>query len=186
MDPATKSLIDKLGIRQSSKVSVINIVDRTYWQQLKGRTSDVHKQPVEESDFIFIQVNNKKEVEKLSKLKLFLKQTGALWIVHPRRSKVVTERDVLQAGLAAGLVDVKVVRFSDTHTAHKFVYRLKDRQPKSFGARGEIRTRMILSDHWVLSPACIPFHHPGFPNILAYEKTFFHSSFIDLPAMTDT
>ncbi|MFL6248779.1 MAG: hypothetical protein ACJ74H_22330 [Thermoanaerobaculia bacterium] len=33
----------------------------------------------------------------------------------------------IAAGKAAGLVDVKVVRFSDTHTAEKFVIPLKSR-----------------------------------------------------------
>ena len=31
------------------------------------------------------------------------------------------QADVLNAGKAAGLVDVKVVRFSETHTAEKLV-----------------------------------------------------------------
>jgi hypothetical protein len=35
--------------------------------------------------------------------------------------KTITEGDVMAAGKAAGLVDVKVVRFSETHTAEKFV-----------------------------------------------------------------
>ena len=34
---------------------------------------------------------------------------------------------VLRGGLAAGLVDVKVVRFSGTHTASKFVIRKAER-----------------------------------------------------------
>lgn len=46
---------------------------------------------------------------------------GALWLVTPRGVSAVTEADALAAGRAAGLTDVKVVRFSDTHTAHKFV-----------------------------------------------------------------
>ena len=35
--------------------------------------------------------------------------------------KEITEIAVLNAGRQAGLVDIKVARFSDTHTAHKFV-----------------------------------------------------------------
>jgi hypothetical protein len=33
----------------------------------------------------------------------------------------------MKAGKAAGLVDVKVARFSDTHTAEKFVIPVRDR-----------------------------------------------------------
>jgi hypothetical protein len=39
----------------------------------------------------------------------------------PKGSDAISERDVMTAGKAAGLVDVKVVRFSDTHTAEKYV-----------------------------------------------------------------
>ena len=44
-----------------------------------------------------------------------------LWIVYPKGRKEITERQVLDAGRAAGLVDVKVVSFSASHTALKFV-----------------------------------------------------------------
>jgi SLT domain-containing protein len=46
---------------------------------------------------------------------------GAMWIVYPRGSRAVTQNEVLAAGRALGLLDVKVIRFSDTHTALRFV-----------------------------------------------------------------
>ena len=54
-----------------------------------------------------------------------MRKDGALWVVRPKGAKTeVTEGATQQAGLEAGLVDVKVVSFSDTHTAEKFVFRL--------------------------------------------------------------
>ena len=47
--------------------------------------------------------------------------------VRRKGRKDLTEGDVRAAGKAAGLVDVKVVRFSDTHTAEKFVIPVADR-----------------------------------------------------------
>jgi len=44
-----------------------------------------------------------------------------LWVVYPKGRKEITEGDVLGAGRKAGLKDVKVVGFSLTHTALKFV-----------------------------------------------------------------
>ena len=52
-----------------------------------------------------------------------LSGAGALWIVYPKGKQDITELQVLDAGRAAGLVDVKVVSFSATHTALKFVAR---------------------------------------------------------------
>ena len=37
------------------------------------------------------------------------------------------DTDLIEAGLAAGLVDNKIASFSDTHGAMRFVFRLKDR-----------------------------------------------------------
>jgi hypothetical protein len=62
-------------------------------------------------------------------LKRSLKPDGALWIVRPKGRPEISESAVMQAGKAAGLVDVKVkvVRFSATHAAEKFVMSIKDR-----------------------------------------------------------
>ncbi len=51
----------------------------------------------------------------------------ALWIVYPKGQKCITENDVLSAGRKAGMKDVKVVGFSPTHTALKFVIPLSQR-----------------------------------------------------------
>ena len=47
--------------------------------------------------------------------------SGCLWVVSPRGTSAVTERNVMDSARAAGLVDVKVVRFSDTYTSAKLV-----------------------------------------------------------------
>ena len=46
---------------------------------------------------------------------------GAVWVVRPKGSPDITEAETMAAGKRAGLVDVKVVSFSETHTAEKFV-----------------------------------------------------------------
>jgi hypothetical protein len=56
-----------------------------------------------------------------------LKRNGAIRVVYPKGRKDITENDVRQAGLRAGLVDVKVARFSETHTALKFVIPVRRR-----------------------------------------------------------
>ncbi len=48
---------------------------------------------------------------------------GALWVVYPKGVRTVTENEVRRAGLALGIVDNKVARFSATHTALRFVAR---------------------------------------------------------------
>jgi hypothetical protein len=52
---------------------------------------------------------------------------GALWTIRPKGRKEISEAAVMAAGRAAGLVDVKVVSCSPTHTAEKFVIPLRKR-----------------------------------------------------------
>ena len=56
-----------------------------------------------------------------------MRGAAALWIVYPKGQKRITENDVLSAGRKVGLKDVKVVGFSATHTALKFVIPLSKR-----------------------------------------------------------
>jgi hypothetical protein len=56
---------------------------------------------------------------------------GALWIAWPKKSgplaSDVGENEVREVGLAAGLVDVKVIALDEAWSGLKFVRRLKDR-----------------------------------------------------------
>lgn len=61
--------------------------------------------------------------------------SGMTWVVWPKKSgalyagprRGISEDDVREAALAAGVVDVKVCAFDDAWSALKLVYRLKDR-----------------------------------------------------------
>ena len=66
-------------------------------------------------------------MRELPLLQRRLTKAGALWVIRPKGHPAISEDDVLQGGRAAGLVDVKVVRFSETHTAGKFVRRKAER-----------------------------------------------------------
>jgi hypothetical protein len=56
-----------------------------------------------------------------------MKGSAALWVVYPKGQKSITETDVIGAGRKVGLKDVKVVGFSTTHTALKFVFPVEKR-----------------------------------------------------------
>ncbi len=50
-----------------------------------------------------------------------LASAGAIWVVRPKGVATISEKDVMSEARAAGLVDVKVVKLSETHTAEKLV-----------------------------------------------------------------
>jgi hypothetical protein len=73
------------------------------------------------AEWIFFAADSAKDLSQVAKLAKSLKGAAALWIVYPKGQKQITENDVLAAGRKSGLKDVKVVGFSSTHTALKFV-----------------------------------------------------------------
>ena len=115
-------LLDKLGVRQGARVCLLGIDDRDFLRRLRGRTSDISARPRTASDLIFLAADSAAGLARLARLEPYLKRDGALWVVS-RKGKAATVRDVdvIAAAKAAGLVDNKVVSFSETHTALRLV-----------------------------------------------------------------
>ena len=116
-----RSLVDKLGVKPEAKVVVLGVRDASFREQLAQRTGDVRARPVKNAALIFLGAESTRDLKKLASLGRFLRRDGGIWVVAPRGSKDVTTVAVIAAGRAAGLTDVKVVRFSETHTSLKFV-----------------------------------------------------------------
>jgi hypothetical protein len=117
-----KGRLDKLGVRPGDRVALLHIQDEAFRHELGQRTNAVADACLgKDCASIFLGVENKKELERVAATAGDLGCQAALWIVYPKGQKTITETDVLAAGRAAGLTDTKVVRFSDSHTALKFV-----------------------------------------------------------------
>lgn len=116
-----KSLLEKLGIKQGMKVSVQGIRDKEFLKQLKEKNVHASKKLSKESEIIFLQADSTRDLGSVQRAAKHLVQNGALWIVYPKGKDEIKQDDIFKAGKSAGLVDVKVVSFSPTHTALKFV-----------------------------------------------------------------
>ena len=116
-----KSLLDKLGMKPEHKVCVLKIDDASFLSDLEKRTPNVTRRLSSECDVNFLGAEKESDLAALDRCRASLKKDGAIWIVNPKGQKSFNENDVLAAGKKAGLVDVKVVKFSETHTAHRFV-----------------------------------------------------------------
>jgi hypothetical protein len=121
------SRVDKLGVKADHAVIVHGVEDEGFARELKARGARVSTRLAAEADIIFYGAESRPALSKLQALQKYLKRDGAIWVIRPRGVDAITETDVMKAGKAAGLVDVKVARFSDTHTAEKFVIPVKDR-----------------------------------------------------------
>jgi len=124
--PSCRPLLDKLGLRPGMRVAIIGDFSAEFRAQLRERVDEVSGEP-DGCDLVFLATEDRARLGALPDLVRGLRRDAALWIVRPRGSPLITEREVLGAGLAAGVVDVKVVHFSETHSAAKFVFRRVDR-----------------------------------------------------------
>jgi hypothetical protein len=116
------SLLDKLGVKSGQRVSVIGIEDRRFLDDLAARVDDLTRGRAKAgSDLVLVAMSDRSDLPRLAKLRESIKATGAIWVVWPKGRKEFREDDVRDFGKTAGLVDVKVARFSDTLSALKMM-----------------------------------------------------------------
>ena len=117
-----KSVLDKLGVKPEYRVGAVGPLDAQLIRQLEQQSSELTAgRPRPDSDLIFLAAERKADLRQLVSLQRYLKRNGAIWVVRPKGGAGPTEREVMEAGKAAGLVDTKVVSLSETHTAEKFL-----------------------------------------------------------------
>jgi len=123
-----KSRIEKLGVKPAAKVCLLGdfAFDQDFGRELGALTKNITKnesnaKASSDCDCVFFAADSKAALTSLPKIAKSMQGAAALWIVYPKGQKEITENDVLAAGRKAGLKDVKVVGFSATHTALKFV-----------------------------------------------------------------
>lgn len=121
-DYSHRALMDKLGVKPAARVTVLNIVDDSFMEQLREHTPDVSNRLRKDTDLIFYEANSEAELKKLESLRGYLKPDGAIWLVS-LKGKLAKIKDiqVIAAAKAVGLVDNKVVAFSETHTSLRLV-----------------------------------------------------------------
>jgi hypothetical protein len=123
------SLMDKLGVKPGARVAVLGIDDTAFWSELADREADLPGGGLAGAvggnlfDIVIWGVEIRAELSQMQNLKKAIRPAGAIWTVWRRGSRELTEDHVRDAALAAGLVDVKVARFSATHSALKLVVR---------------------------------------------------------------
>ncbi|MSQ13165.1 MAG: DUF3052 family protein [Dehalococcoidia bacterium] len=117
-----RGLLDKLGVKPGMSIAVVGVQDGDFLAQLGERVPKLSEcKPGAELDLVFFETDEREGLEWLESLGKAIKKAGAIWIVAQKGSTEVREVDVLTSGRAAGLVNVKVAAFSETHTAHKMV-----------------------------------------------------------------
>ncbi|PZQ64756.1 MAG: DUF3052 domain-containing protein [Phenylobacterium zucineum] len=118
-----KGRLDKIGVKPGMRTAVLGVEDAALAAELTARDAA----PVgglAGLDLLFYGADSAGELARIGDLVPALAEGGALWIVS-RKGKAATVKDVevMAAARSFGLVENKVVGFSDTHTALRFVRR---------------------------------------------------------------
>jgi len=132
-----RSRIEKLGVKPGMRVSVLGVTDASFPAEVRDAVGaglqaapnigEIASRPLKDSDLIFFAAEDRPGLAKLKSVQDAMKKTGALWVVYPKGQQHITQNDVMAAAKSAGLVDVKVVSFSETHTALKLMIPLSRR-----------------------------------------------------------
>jgi hypothetical protein len=119
VDYSHRSLLDKLGVHEGTTVVVLDVADGDFRAELAGRNVKVKNSG--RADVVVWGLDEPADLARLPALIDWIRPAGAVWAVWAKGRKELNENHVREAALDAGLVDVKVARFSATHSALKLV-----------------------------------------------------------------
>jgi hypothetical protein len=131
-DPPSR--LDKFGVKPGQRILVLGRVETSFVDELRQAGVTVLRRDSGSggpgADVIFFAVEHRESLDDLKTLASRIVPAGAIWTLRRKGQGGVSEAETMAAGKRAGLVDVKVVSFSDTLTAEKFVIPLA-RRPKT-------------------------------------------------------
>jgi hypothetical protein len=122
------SRLQKLGVKPGMRVALVGKFDFDAGFAAEVTASGATVMAKGPVDILFFTLAAPPDLDRIAGMVKRLEPAGALWTLRPKgKDTPVTESETRSAGLAAGLVDVKVAAFSATHTAEKFVIPLAKR-----------------------------------------------------------
>src|SRR5262245_52442878 len=117
-----KSVVEKLGIKPGSRVAVLAGFDAAFHRDVAAALG---AKPLARAgkgcDLVFAMLARPGDEARLARLVPAIEPAGGVWAVYPKGRRDLSEDTIRAAAKRAGLVDVKVVRFSDVLGALKLV-----------------------------------------------------------------
>jgi len=123
-----KSVLDKLGVKAGMVISVLGAADPKLARDAKARSATVSAgRLARDSDLVFLFAESVSKLGRLKSARAAMRPNGGIWVIWPKGRPALGGDQVRSAAKSAGLVDVKVVSYSPTHTGLKLVIRVADR-----------------------------------------------------------
>jgi hypothetical protein len=117
-----KGRLEKLGVKDGQRLSVLGLDDEKDFQaELSARRLDVSARLRKDTDIVVVHMSAPGDLQRLPALRDSIRKEGSVWVVWPKGRKELREDDVRRAAVAVGLVDVKVMSFSDALSGLKLM-----------------------------------------------------------------
>ncbi|MBL8744679.1 MAG: DUF3052 family protein [Myxococcales bacterium] len=123
-DPAryTRSRTEKLGVKPGTHVALRGLSDSAFLTELGDAGAKVaRRMGAGPYDIVLVRVDTIDELPALADARSRIASNGMVWAVWPKGKKTLREDDIRSFAIAAGLVDVKVMSFSDELSGLKLV-----------------------------------------------------------------
>ena len=113
---------EKLGVKPGLRVAVMGVKDPAFLAELKEAGAKVAARPGPgPCEMVVVRLDALSDLPLLLEAKKRIVPNGMIWAVWPKGRKEFREDDIRHFGPQAGLVDVKVMAFSDVLSGLKLV-----------------------------------------------------------------
>jgi len=117
-----KSVLEKLGVKPGLKVALLGDFDPGFRREVERALG---ARPLARAgkgcDLVFMKLERPGDEARLAGLVPAIAPAGAVWAVYAKGRRELSENTVRAAAIDAGLVDVKVVAFSEALSSLKLV-----------------------------------------------------------------
>jgi hypothetical protein len=131
------SRVQKLGVKAGMRVGLVGLEDPALIEDIEAQGATLERSARATGlDMVFFGPTAAADLERLAALGARIQPAGAIWLVRAKgRGAPIGETQSMAAAKRAGLVDVKVVSYSDTQSAEKYVIPLAKRPKPQASAR---------------------------------------------------
>jgi hypothetical protein len=117
-----RSRVEKLGVKPGMRVALLRVDDPEIGAELAALTDDVAAgRPKKNTAMVLLELQSVQDLARLAALERLIARDGCIWALWPKGRKELKEDHVRAAAKSAGLVDVKVMAFSERLSALKLV-----------------------------------------------------------------
>jgi hypothetical protein len=113
-----RTRIEKLGLKPHHRYGFLGGFSDDFLADLAEVAGEPSEPPLDQS---YVRLDGQEDLGKLEAAKAGIRPNGAVWAVWPKGGKALREDDIRRYATIIGLVDVKVMSFSDRLSGLKLV-----------------------------------------------------------------